>query len=80
MPGTGCYLTPCCVAAFLSVILLFPLTLFPLLAPPRSYLPALSAAVNVFLLGQLKRAAYVRFGWWTLIVTGGRPRTCGAWG
>ncbi len=26
--------------------------------------------VNVFLLGQLKHAAYVRFGWWSLAVTG----------
>jgi C-terminus of AA_permease len=36
----------------------------------RSYLPALSVVVNVFLLGQLKRAAYERFGLWTIAVTG----------
>lgn len=44
--------------------------------PPSSYgvwlfpyVPALSVWLNCFLLGQLKAAAYERFGIWTVIVT-----------
>lgn len=34
------------------------------------YVPALSVGLNCFLLGQLKPAAYERFGLWTAFVTG----------
>lgn len=33
------------------------------------YVPALSVGLNCFLLGQLKLAAYERFGIWTAFVT-----------
>lgn len=33
------------------------------------WVPALSVGVNAFLLGQLKKAAYERFGIWTAFVT-----------
>jgi hypothetical protein len=33
------------------------------------YVPALSVGLNCFLLGQLKTAAYERFGIWTAFVT-----------
>lgn len=37
--------------------------------PLFPYVPALSVGVNAFLLGQLKQAAYERFGIWTAVVT-----------
>eukprot|EP00882_Tetradesmus_deserticola_P025744 GHRQ01028303.1.p1 GENE.GHRQ01028303.1~~GHRQ01028303.1.p1 ORF type:complete len:135 (-),score=23.88 GHRQ01028303.1:177-581(-) len=41
---------------------LYGVPLFP-------YVPALSVAVNTFLLGQLQKPAYERFGIWTAIIT-----------
>lgn len=37
--------------------------------PLFPYVPALSVGVNAFLLGQLKQAAYKRFGVWTALVS-----------
>eukprot|EP00878_Enallax_costatus_P010328 GHUV01010780.1.p4 GENE.GHUV01010780.1~~GHUV01010780.1.p4 ORF type:complete len:107 (+),score=26.11 GHUV01010780.1:677-997(+) len=37
--------------------------------PLFPYVPALSVGINAFLLGQLKQAAYERFGIWTAFVT-----------
>jgi len=37
--------------------------------PLFPYVPALSVGLNCFLLGQLKAAAYERFGIWTAFVT-----------
>lgn len=37
--------------------------------PLFPYVPALSVGLNCFLLGQLKTAAYERFGIWTAFVT-----------
>eukprot|EP00882_Tetradesmus_deserticola_P006703 GHRQ01007056.1.p1 GENE.GHRQ01007056.1~~GHRQ01007056.1.p1 ORF type:complete len:407 (+),score=118.31 GHRQ01007056.1:579-1799(+) len=42
--------------------MLYGVPLFP-------YVPALSVAVNTFLLGQLQKPAYERFGIWTAVIT-----------
>jgi hypothetical protein len=38
--------------------------------PLFPFVPALSVGLNTFLLGQLDRDAYIRFGIWTVAVTG----------
>jgi hypothetical protein len=72
-----CHLSALLKALFWTTLFTYLLLLLPLVHRPSSYtvplfpfVPALSVGLNTFLLGQLDRDAYIRFGIWTVAVTG----------
>ncbi|KAG0554271.1 hypothetical protein KC19_12G078300 [Ceratodon purpureus] len=74
MNGSGYVLYAICGPIWFIATLLMAVTLKQLRQPMTwgvplvPWLPSLSIAFNVFLLGSLDRASFVRFGYWTLIM------------